>query len=655
MKAILFFVIGLLFASFSVLGQQTRHATAERPSDAELTGIAESEQKANLKKHAPPPASLITDYDVIYYRLVWDVDPAVHFIRGAVTTWFEPLVSGFDTILFNLSDSLTVDSVKYHHNSLTFSHSGGLIGIRLPQPLAILIPDSITVFYHGTPLSNGFGSFVTELHNGTPVLWTLSEPYGSPDWWPCKDGLTDKADSLDIIVRTPPGNLAASNGILVSETITPTGNTIHWKHRYPIATYLVCLAVTNYARYTDQVPFGSTMVDVLNYVYPEDSAAIAPQTNGIVPVMQLFDTLFGLYPFAAEKYGHCQFGWGGGMEHQTFSFMGSFGHELMAHELAHQWFGNKITCGSWEDIWLNEGFATYLSGLTYEHMFGGVWWMTFKRVRIASVTSKPDGSVWCDDTTSVNRIFSSRLSYAKGAMILHQLRWVIGDDAFFSAVNQYLADPDLAFRFARTVDLKNHFEAVSRQDLTWYFNDWYTGQGFPSYQAEWEQAGETVNITLKQTQSHPGVDFFELPVPVKLKNALHDTLIRLDHTFSGETFTLVIPFQVDSLLLDPDLWLISAGNSVIGSIDDGTAEPWVTVMPNPAQDILTIAFTRIFDNIEITLLDASGNVVFKRTENRPHRIPIDVQGLAPGVYLLEFVTKTDSFCKKFIVQPGSFR
>ncbi|NQV02744.1 MAG: T9SS type A sorting domain-containing protein, partial [Bacteroidia bacterium] len=451
-----------------------------------------------------------------------------------------------------------------------------------------------------------------------------------------------------IIITNPAAYRGASNGILVSEVISGNDMTCHWKHRYPIATYLVCMAITNYSRYSDFVPYGTSQVEVLNYIYPEDSAMAASQTPGIIPVMQLFDTLFGLYPFANEKYGHCQFNWGGGMEHQTFSFMGSFGHELMAHELAHMWFGDMVTCGSWEDIWLNEGFATYLSGLTYEHMFNGEWWMPFKRNRIDKVTSQPDGSVWCDDTTSVSRIFSSRLSYAKGAMILHQLRWIIGDIAFFTAVNNYLYDPDLVYGFAHTSDLKAHLEATSNQDLTWYFDDWYTGQGFPSYQLNWAQTGDTLFIAINQTQSHPSVPFFELPLPIQLKNLTRDTIIRLNHSFSGEGFNLIIPFQVDSLLLDPDLWLISANNS-ISAIPEKSIESMITLAPNPVRDLLQITFLTSFDNMIIQVVDESGKLLQESDASHMRSIMLNFEGRSRGIYFIRFLSGNGTYLRKIVV------
>src|SRR5690606_6891199 len=124
---------------------------------------------------------------------------------------------------------------------------------------------------------------------------------------------------------------------------------------------------TNYQVDVQYAPLSTDSLLMLSYAYPEDFGMVSSAATSLLPKITLFDQLFGPYPFAAEKYGHAQFSWGGGMEHQTMSFMGSFHPEIMSHELAHQWFGDKVTCGSWAEIWLNEGFATYLSGLAYEH------------------------------------------------------------------------------------------------------------------------------------------------------------------------------------------------------------------------------------------------------------------------------------------------
>jgi aminopeptidase N len=641
----------LLFVLFAVIsylsGQgQTTHSFA--PKLEEIGNIANFE-KARFHHHPMQLRDLTegSDYNVTHYRCEWQVDPAINYVSGKVTTRFVALVEGLDSVQFDLHSDLSVDSIIYHGQNISYSHINDVITISL-NPIAINTLDSISVIYQGVPPSTGFGSFVQSDHSGTPIVWTLSEPYGASEWWPCKNGLTDKADSVDIIVRVPNGNRAASNGLLIEEITSGNETTFHWKHRFPIATYLICMAVTNYVQFTDIVEFENTEVPVLNYIFPEDSAASVPYLEGIIPVMQLYDTLFGIYPFSAEKYGHAQFGWGGGMEHQTMTFVVNFGHELLAHELAHHWFGDKMTCGSWEDIWLNEGFATYLSGITYEHMFDGQYWMPFKSQRISNITSQPGGSVLCDDTTSINRIFSGRLTYNKGAMILHQLRWVVGDEVFYQALNNYLNDPLLAYRFVRTSDLIAHFEAVYGQDLSWYFDDWYSGKGFPSYEFDWGQNGQTFNVTVHQSQSTNDVDFFELPLPLYLSNGVQDTLLRLDHSFDGQTFTVDLPFTVTEAFFDPELWIISAGN-IVTNIDDIQLED-LSIYPNPASNQFQIKFATGKVASHLILEDSAGRIVFEENNNSFSTKSIDVSSFAPGIYYLTASNNDSEIRRKIVVE-----
>ncbi len=616
----------LLLLSFVFI---VNFVSAQQFSDKEFMQIANGERDAHLGKLNRKAVATNNNFDVKYYNCHWNIDPNILYISGNVTSYFVVNQVAFDSINFDMSAALGVDSVKYHQTQLSYSRNGDVLTLNLPAIIPINNLDSITIYYHGIPPTTGFGSFIKNSHASQPIIWTLSEPYGASDWWPCKNGLTDKADSIDIYIQTPTTYRAASNGKLVEEIATGSDVIYHWKHRYPIATYLICASVTNYARYSNFVPFGNDTVEVLNYVYPEDSASAVSQTLDIVPVMQLYDTLFGIYPFKNEKYGHAQFGWGGGMEHQTMTFVGGFGHELIAHELAHHWFGDKVTCASWRDIWLNEGFATYLSALTYEHMFNQQYWIPFKSQRLSSILSQPGGSVWCSDTTSVNRIFDSRLTYSKGAMILHQLRWIIGDSAFFAAINNYLADVSCAYGFATTDLLKSHFEASCGQSLTWYFDDWFTGEGYPSYQINASQTGAVTNVTINQTQSTNTVSYFEMPVALKFKNNSQDTTIIFNNTFSGQNYVVNIPFIYDSIIFDPGLWLI-ATNTISTSIKEIPDTSKLFIYPNPTNDILNIS--GLPENFtEITLTDIIGNTIL----NLKNTNKINLSGLSNAVYFLK--------------------
>lgn len=598
---------------------------------------------------------LTQDYNLTYHRMEWVINPAVRQISGTVTTWFAAGVEGFQTLHFDLDPALNVSAVRQRGVDLPFQilTAQKTISIQLPQPMALGALDSVSIIYSGVPPQTGFGSFVQANPAGNPALWTLSEPYGARDWWPCKQDLNDKVDSIDIIVRTPQQYRVASNGLLVSEILEGSDKIFHWRHRYPIPAYLVAISVTRYAVYSDFVPVpNSDPIEVLNYVFPQDSAFARSQTWRTVEIMQLFNELFGMYPFAEEKYGHAQFGWGGGMEHQTMSFMGGFSHLLQAHELAHQWFGNKVTCGSWEDIWLNEGFATYLEGLTYNFLPATGNWRNYLSGKINSVVSQPGGSVWVNDTTSVNRIFSSRLSYNKGAMLLHMLRWKLGDEDFFQACRNYLNDPELAFGYARTHQLKAHLEVQSGMDLDEFFEDWFYGQGYPSYNVTMWDNGIGLIVQIYQTTSHPSVNFFEMPVPIRfnLANGM-DTTVVFDHQFSGQLYTVVLPDSVVSAIFDPDLWLVSANNT-IDAIVVSTRQPELISglrwYPNPAGETLSIEWPGYSGMpLPVKISDAKGRVVCSGELNREITV-IDLSGTPAGFYTISIGTVSGSWNGKLI-------
>jgi hypothetical protein len=266
-------------------------------------------------------------------------------------------------------------------------------------------------------------------------------------------------------------------------------------------------------------------------------------------------------------------------------------------------------------------------------------------VRIKSIVSSPGGSVFCPDTTSVNRIFDSRLSYAKGAMILHQLRWLMGDAAFFTGLNNYLSDAAIGYGFARTAQLKSHIEATSGLDLTGYFNDWYTGEGFPSYQVNWEQTGDTVSFTVKQTQSHPSVSFFEMNIPVRFKNASKDTLMRFTNTFSGQAFKARISFHADSLLFDPDYQLISANNT-INAVAEHPRSNGMEAYPNPASEQITFSFNASISSGggTIWIFDHSGRLAnMVAVSAGQHETIVNTGHYAPGLYF--YVCKMGEFRK----------
>ncbi len=552
--------------------------------------IVQSEQRNAAKKIAFKANPNTTDYNLKYHRLEWNVNPTKAEISGKVTSFFVA-TEDLNNITFDLANNMTVSNVTQRGVNLSYQqNSNEELVINLPSTQNSGVLDSLTITYSGNPLSTGFDSFEISTHGNakTPVLWTLSEPYGAKGWWPCKQDLIDKIDSIDVYITHPSQYKAASNGVLLSEKTSGSSKTTHWKHKHPIPAYLIAIAVTNYAVYNDHVNNGD--FDVVNYVYPETLQSTKNATAVTPSIIDLYGSLFEMYPFADEKYGHAEFGWGGGMEHTTMTFMGGWNRSLIAHELAHQWFGNKVTCGSWEDIWLNEGFATYLDALVIENFDGEISFRNWRSTKVNNITSQPSGSTFVSDTTSVNRIFDGRLSYNKGAMILHMLRYKLGDTDFFQSIKNYLADPKLTYGYARTIDLQKHFEAVSGKDLTEFFKDWFYGEGYPTYEVTWYQnpTSKEVQFTVNQTQSHNSVSFFEMPLPITVRGPGKSEIIRLEITENGQTFNTSLNFDITSIEIDPDKELISKNNSAVLGVDLVKLENDIRIYPNPVKNILTI-------------------------------------------------------------------
>jgi aminopeptidase N len=592
--------------------------------------------------------------NMTYARCQWQVDPSVDGIQGAVALHFKA-GEEMGALELDLIKPLTVDSITHASGPLTFVHTDDhILTIDLPDLMAQGTLDSITVYYHGSPSSSGFGSFIKADHHGTPIIWTLSEPYGARDWWPCRQDLIDKIDSIDVHLITPQAYRGISNGMPVSETVSGGLRTIHWRHRYPIATYLVCLAVTDYVDIQETVQLSQGPMPLLSHCYSEDTVVATEGFHLAAEPLVFFDTLLGPYPFRNERYGQVQFGWGGGMEHQTCSFVGGWWYELITHELAHQWFGDLVTCGSWEDIWLNEGFATYMQGLCFYYL--QPWrWHEFIGPKMEQVMSEPNGSVLCSDTTQVGRIFSGRLSYSKGAMILHQLRWLIGDAAFYQALRNYLADPVLTYAFTRTENLRQHFEATSGRDLSGYFNDWYRGEGYPKHHVRWSQAADgQFYCTVNQTRSHTSVSYFEMDVPLRLYGGGRDTTLRLEVGADGQAFFHDIPFHIDSIHIDPDRWTITKNGTVTALFDD-TPEAGVLadVWPNPNVGDLNIRIINLVSGqeVNVSMYDMAGRELYRTTLSGTE-LYIDTDRFAQDVLLLVLRTPLGTDSRRIIrIEP----
>ena len=591
------------------------------------------------------------NYDVTYHELRFTVNPnnTPAAISGIVKTTFTALAN-MNSITFDMATQLVVSSVTMNSVNLTYSQSNYELNINFPSTISTGTSASVIITYAGIP-PTAEGAFTRGSHAGTPVIYTLSEPFGARDWWPCKQDLNDKINSFDMYITAPATFNSVSNGLEQSRIVTGANATTHFKHLYPIPAYLVVLNVTNYEVYNQQGGLGtvtSPFFPIINYLYPESNTTTVQNQLGVTPgIMNLFESLLEPYPFRNEKYGHAQFGWGGGMEHTTVSSMGSFGRDLISHELAHHWFGNKITCGTWKDIWLNEGLTEYMSGLVHEQD-GATNFVTWKTGKINNITSQTGGATYLSDAgaLNVNTIFSSRLTYNKGSMITHMLRWKLGDVKFFQALKSYLADPALAYGYAVTANLKSHLEAADNgNSLTEFFNDWLYNQGYPTYTITAQNWGAgQVKIIVNQTQSHSSVSFFEMPLEIRLTGSSSQVLdVVVNNTTNAQEFIVSVPFVVTGVAFDPNKHIISKNNTATLGTENFDMNAAISVYPVPSENELTIQFPNNVTLYKVEIYNNLGQLLKTDFKN-----VLDVSGLSSGVHFLKIETSEGVFHKNFI-------
>lgn len=639
----------LLMISFgSIIAQ-----TAQR----ELDEIVNAEKKSAFKKMQLLTNPNTYNYDIVYHRLRLTVDPAQLFIDGEVTTKFIAL-DNINSVTFDLSDDLTVSTVKQRGIDLPFSRSGNneLI-INLPITQNINVLDSVSVSYSGVPPTTGFGAFTATTHSSTPVLYTLSEPFGAMEWWPCKQDLNDKVNTIDVYITAPPEYVALSNGLEQSAVVNTDGTkTTHYHHGYAIPAYLIAIAVTNYQIHNQQGGLGtlaSPFFPIINYMYPETAAANIASVAVTPSIINFYETKFGPYPFRNEKYGHAQFGWGGGMEHTTVSFMtagntGAYSRGLIAHEMGHQWFGDKVTCGSWKDIWLNEGFATYMASMVIQNFDGEAAFTTNKGNMINSITSSTGGAIYLTDAQalSVNRIFSTQYTYNKGAMVLNMLRFKLGDTNFFQGLRDYLNDPLLAYSYALTPDLQAHLQTASGVSLTEFFNDWVYNQGYPTYSITANNSAPgQARITVNQTQSNASVTFFEMPLPIRLSGSGGQQLdVVVNNTVNGQIFLVNVPFTVTGVTFDPKKDIIAKNSTATLATKAFDLISGLVLYPNPASNRVTLEVPQGI-TVEKTIFY---NTLGQKVKQTSSEITWDISSLSTGVHFMTVYTDQGTKQIKFI-------
>ncbi len=581
--------------------------------------IADIEKKSFAKKLKIDLAKYPGDQsiNITYYKLNLTITYNPNHLNGTVTVEGKSTIQNLNSFFLDLQEQLKVDSVLMNGNRLNFNHENEQIKINLPAAINSNEKFSVNIYYQGIPGSSGFGSFEFGQHNSLPAIYTLSEPYGASDWWPCKDTPADKADSSDVIVTCNKNFKAVSNGSL-TQTIINKNNTAtyFWKNHHPIAQYLISLAIADYREFNQEFKYGNFSMPVTHYVYPEYYDVYKSNLAKTIDMLKIFSDKFGVYPFIDEKYGHAQFGWSGGMEHQTISSMGTFGEDIQSHELAHQWFGDKITCRNWHHIWLNEGFATYLQAIYYEFKYSKYDYDSFIRAEMIKAAAA-EGSIYVKDISSISEIFNSNRTYAKGAVVLHMLRGVLGDSLFFKTMRAYANDPALAYGTAVTEDFQKVAEGVSGLDLNYFFTEWINGVNYPNYSYSWTKEKKSGNIyeVILQLNQTINLDptFFTMPVEFKINTSDGDTTIVFFNNKIEQQFTFDVKGNPTYITLDPDNKILKSVK-VSDPVDLTKPEEFELKQnyPNPFNPTTTIEYSiprsvSGFVPVKIKLFDLLGN------------------------------------------------
>ncbi|MFH1143822.1 MAG: M1 family aminopeptidase [Candidatus Eisenbacteria bacterium] len=507
-----------------------------------------------LTRAAVEPTANQIAADARYYDLDIEIDPnSGDVVAGTLTARLQVSGPGLSQVDLDLASGLVVAGVTVGGTTAPYTHAADLLSITLDRTYLQGEQIEVAVAYAGTPPAS-FGAFGVDTYGGQPMIWTLSEPFGARSWWPCDDWSDDKADSMDLHITVPTGLVVASNGILRGVVDDGATETYTWHEGYPIATYLVSLAIHPYTVSTDYyVAATDDSLEIRFYMFPDHAAEYADENAMTRDMIAYFATIYGEYPFMGEKYGHAEFLWGGGMEHQTCTSLGAFYESIIAHELAHQWWGDMVTCADFHHIWLNEGFARYAEALWFEEQYGneGYWG------RMNAIRYYGEGTIYVPELSDGGRIFHTGLTYNKAAWVVHMLRGVMGDEVF----GDFLLAYRQAFEFgaATTEGLQAVAESVSGMDLQDFFQQWIYGEFYPVYEFVWENAptpeGERLHLTIDQTQTNAGS--FHMPIQVRVEMSGGDMAeFVVDNALAHEEYWLALSAPAAAVEIDPDEWIL---------------------------------------------------------------------------------------------------
>jgi len=536
----------------------------------------EIEEREAIPIGLPPSAELLSrNLDVLHYDVELVIPEENDRVSSRTTIRYLREGTGPHRLTLDLT-GLEVELVTDRGSAVPFEQTTGLLHIDHPGRPGIFDTLQVEVMARGTPAD---GLILGENVHGMPAAFADNWPNRARFWFPANDHPRDKA-TVSFTVHAPEGRSVIANGVQVSgpDPAQPerAGGleglyTWRWESRAPIPTYLMVIGAAEMEVFdlgtaacgrAPLSPREDGCVEVTGWAYPPDVEHAARNFERAAEMVDLYSELFGPYPF--EKLAHVQSSTRfGGMENASAIFYSenaiAQGREIegtVAHEIVHQWFGNSVTPSDWAHLWLSEGFASYFGPYFWHHVGDED---TF-RSRIASardrylasdVTNRP-----VLDWNAGNLLdLLNANSYEKGALVLHMLRWVVGDPAFFAGVRAYYQGH--AGGNAETDDLQRALEASHGDALEWFFRQWLRSPGYPEYHTswEWDEPGQSARVTIVQAQDTAWPTF---RMPVEMEFRMDGGVHRVRHWVDGREWAMSIPLpqRPVEMRFDPDGWLL---------------------------------------------------------------------------------------------------
>ncbi len=559
-----FLFFSLAFSFFNFVLPSTARAQTPAPATA-------TQQRGRLEGtiHTRPART----YDVQHYLIRTRFDVPNKTVIGDEIIALKPLAANFNSFALDAAN-LNVEAVTLEGKNapLQFATSPDKLTINLDRAYTSADAITVRIRYRAKPQRGLYfisptQSTATDRPSKPAQIWTQGEPEDNHFWFPCYDFPDDKATSEQFIT-VPTNQLVISNGALIDKKENGDGTqTFHWVMDRPHSSYLISLIVGDYAKIADA--YKNVAVEYYTY---RNTEADARRAFGKTPQMMRWFSERLQYEYPYNRYAQTVVAGFifGGMENITATTQAdneilnradeepqTSADNLVSHELSHQWFGDLVTCKDWSQAWLNEGFATFMEASFKEHE-GGHDAYLFELRNDARTYMREDTARYRRPLV-YNRyrvpidLFDATL-YQKGALVLHTLRGVVGNETFWKALNLYLKENQ--YRNVETADLQRVFERVSNRKLDWFFDQWVMKAGYPELRVRYVYDAATKKLTLNVAQTQMPNDItpaiFRLPVEIELATDASARTERIEITQREQSFIFLMDGEPRMIRFDKD-------------------------------------------------------------------------------------------------------